>query len=641
MEDVKEILKNVWPEWEIVEKIGEGSFGSVYKAERKDIVGSSSAAIKITRIPQDCNEIEALHAEGLSHDQEQAYYEDIIRNYSAEIKLMMDVRGYTNIVAIDDYRVYQPPDRMVWYFVIRMELLTPLVKRTALGAMDEDEIIKLGIDLCTALDVCRRSSIIHRDIKPENIFFNSNGDYKLGDFGVARSLENHGSRLSQKGTYNYMAPEVAQNRVYDTRADIYSLGIVLYRLANGNRLPFLSEKQLLSPRERQYALEQRLGGAVLPPPANASPQLSRIIGRACSFRPEDRYASAAEMRRDLIALQQGGGSYRAAAGEQATLRGPAPAYGQNTARPQAPVRGQAPVRPQAPAPSRYAAPPQSAQAAAPKKDRTWLIVGLVAGAVSLLAVLAILLFVIGHKADRDSGKDDGSSDTVVIVSDEAAPAELSDQEQPAEREPVQSAPEPTPEPTPDPRQQLIDSTNQQVTACMLQGDYDAALSAIDAACVQLGDPTAFAELREQVLQAQYDAFCAEVRGYDASITLPSRETLVPASQRETRYVQGIYGQGIWLTRDGQSRLSLLEEGTEVTVYAVQDGRAFVRAVDGRYGWALLQRLVEHFDPELSHQRLVNYIINDSSYWTADGWREYIIANASDFPDYVVLAAIYG
>ena len=170
MNAVQDILRKVWPDWEIVEKIGEGAFGAVYKAVRKDIVGSSLAAIKITKIPKDSSEIDELHAEGLSHNQTLEYYQGIIKDYSAEIKLMMEVKGFTNIVAIDDYKVYQPPDEMSWYFIIRMELLTPLIKKAALGGINEDEIIKLGIDLCTALDVCRKHNIVHRDIKPENIF---------------------------------------------------------------------------------------------------------------------------------------------------------------------------------------------------------------------------------------------------------------------------------------------------------------------------------------------------------------------------------------------------------------------------------------------------------------------------------------
>ena len=93
-----------------------------------------------------------------------------------------------------------------WDILIRMELLTPLIERTSENPMVQDEIIKLGIDMCKALEFCRKIEIIHRDIKPENIFITSGGDYKLGDFGIAKTVEKTRIGLSRKGTYAYMAP---------------------------------------------------------------------------------------------------------------------------------------------------------------------------------------------------------------------------------------------------------------------------------------------------------------------------------------------------------------------------------------------------------------------------------------------------
>ena len=79
----------------------------------------------------------------------------------------------------------------------------------------------------------------------------------------------------------------------------------------------------------------------------------------------------------------------------------------------------------------------------------------------------------------------------------------------------------------------------------------------------------------------------------------------------------------------------------MTVLAMQEGCAFVQLEDGRFGWVAAAKIASSFDADLSHQRKVNYVINDSNYWTKDGWREWILANASDFPDYVVEAARNG
>ena len=312
MEDIREILKKIWPEWSIADKIGEGSFASVYKAVRQDLIGTSYAAIKVIQIPRNSNEIDALRAEGLDEDGTYAYYQGLVKDYSAEIRLMDSVKGYTNIVSIDDYRIYQPEGKTLWYIFIRMELLTPLVKHIALEGADEEKIIRLGIDLCTALDVCSQHHIVHRDIKPENIFINSNGDFKLGDFGVARNLEKITHGLSFKGTPNYMAPEVVKATLKETdfssaaKVDIYSLGMVMYWLGNCSKLPFLPQKQIATPEDRNNAFYRRMGGEKLPSPQQISPELQRIVLKACSYNPDDRYSSAAEMKADLLRLRDGG-----------------------------------------------------------------------------------------------------------------------------------------------------------------------------------------------------------------------------------------------------------------------------------------------------------------------------------------------
>ena len=109
-----------------------------------------------------------------------------------------------------------------------MEYLTSFMDYCAEKQLTEKEVIKLGMDLSKALEYCRKLKIIHRDIKPENIFVSRFGDFKLGDFGIARELERTMSGFSKKGTYSYMAPEMYKGEKYDSRVDIYSLGIVLY-----------------------------------------------------------------------------------------------------------------------------------------------------------------------------------------------------------------------------------------------------------------------------------------------------------------------------------------------------------------------------------------------------------------------------
>ena len=100
-----------------------------------------------------------------------------------------------------------------------------------------------------------------------------------------------------------MAPEVYKGEAYGASVDIYSLGIVLYRFMNNNRAPFLPPYPTpIKYADRESAMARRIKGETLPAPANADEALSRVILKACAYKPEDRYRSAADMRRDLEAL---------------------------------------------------------------------------------------------------------------------------------------------------------------------------------------------------------------------------------------------------------------------------------------------------------------------------------------------------
>lgn len=160
--------------------------------------------------------------------------------------------------------------------------------------------------MCKALELCQRYNIIHRDIKPENIFVSDTGAFKLGDFGIARTAEKTMSGMSKKGTYSYMAPEVYRGSAYGFSVDTYSLGVVMYRLLNNNRLPFLPQPpEPITYSQREIALAKRMGGEQPPSPMNAGGRLGEIVLRACAFTPENRYSSPMQMRQELEAIQYG------------------------------------------------------------------------------------------------------------------------------------------------------------------------------------------------------------------------------------------------------------------------------------------------------------------------------------------------
>ena len=322
-------LSGIWPEWHIEKVLGRGSFGVVYKAVRLDHNIRSYSAIKVITIPTDGTQVDSLRSEGLDMNATRTYLQGIVNDFVSEIQIMESFKGMQNIVSVEDYKVVERTDRIGWNIYIRMELLTPFNQYICDRKLSEAEVIKLGCDICTALEICQKRNIIHRDIKPENIFVNDFGDFKLGDFGIARKMENVTGGLSQKGTFNYMAPEVAGNGRYDSRADIYSLGIVLYRLLNQNRLPFLdTQKQLLSPNERRAAVERRLRGEPLPAPCEASPTMAALVLSACAYDPNKRFSNPTAMKRALLNVGNSRGGQGAQSVNQTFAQGAGTGFSQ-------------------------------------------------------------------------------------------------------------------------------------------------------------------------------------------------------------------------------------------------------------------------------------------------------------------------
>ena len=297
--------KELWPGWKVVREIGQGSFGAVYEIQREMFGKIESAALKVLTIPQSQNEIQELRSEGYDDasltTHFRGYLEDIAREYS----LMLDIKGHTNVVYCDDVRYVQHEDGIGWDVFIKMELLSPLMS-TLSKTYEEQQVIKLGMDMCNALILCKNENIIHRDIKPQNIFVSKTGDYKLGDFGVAKIADKtvSGTKI---GTFKYMAPEVYKSQPYGTSSDLYSLGLVMYWAMNERRTPFLPlPPQIPTPSVDEEARQRRFSGEPIPAPANGSEELKQIVLKACAFDPADRFQDPAEMKDALARLQMSG-----------------------------------------------------------------------------------------------------------------------------------------------------------------------------------------------------------------------------------------------------------------------------------------------------------------------------------------------
>ena len=283
--------------WYITRELGSGSFGTVFEIQRKDFPDMKSA-LKIISIPNSQNEVRSYREENYDLDDQSvtSYFYGFVEEFVKEFKLMSKLKGNSNIVSYEDHDIKKHENGIGWDILIRMELLTPLGEYLAQNKPDADTVIKLGIDICKALEVCQKHNIIHRDIKPSNIFVSGNGDFKLGDFGVARTLEKTSSGLSKKGTYTYMAPEVYKGEKYNSDVDIYSLGILMYKLLNNNMEPFRTNKTY---SDGEKALAMRMSGEKIPAPSQAEGRLAEVVLKACSYNPKERYENSVQMRTEL------------------------------------------------------------------------------------------------------------------------------------------------------------------------------------------------------------------------------------------------------------------------------------------------------------------------------------------------------
>jgi hypothetical protein len=268
--------------YRIVEKIGEGGMGVVYRAEDTQL--NRDVAIKVLRIDS---------ARQLSTEKVQEIQARFHKEAQAAARL-----NHPNIVSI--YQVGMSGTQP--YIVMELLKGKSLLDRMEEGATFE-EIVRLIIQVCDALDYAHRMGVVHRDVKPDNIVVSEDGRLKITDFGIARveDLEFMQTRTGVLlGSPAYCAPEQLRDfSNVDGRADLFSLGVILYQWLTG-RLPFEGESAT-------EVISRILTREPVPPRAinpKIPAELESVALKALAKEPEERIASAAEFRKALESASQ-------------------------------------------------------------------------------------------------------------------------------------------------------------------------------------------------------------------------------------------------------------------------------------------------------------------------------------------------
>jgi tRNA A-37 threonylcarbamoyl transferase component Bud32 len=267
--------------------LGQGGMGEVYLAQHIHI--TKKVAVKL------------LHPEIGSN-------QEAVARFRQEAQSASSI-GHDNIVTIDDFGTM--PDGRVYLCMefLQGQAMSDLMQ--APGGLDLATTIDLMSQVCDGLAVAHDKDIIHRDMKPENVFVTRRSDgsllAKILDFGIAKVTGNEGNENLTKtgtvfGTPHYMSPEQAMGQKVDARADVYSVGVMLFELTTG-QVPFKAESFM-------GILSQHI---VKPPPAPSSvnpnrrvpPSLEELILKAMSKEVDRRYANMREIRAALMEVRAG------------------------------------------------------------------------------------------------------------------------------------------------------------------------------------------------------------------------------------------------------------------------------------------------------------------------------------------------
>ena len=263
--------------YQIIDKLGKGGMGQVYRVLDKKL--NEEIALKVIK-------------------PEIAIDKNTVERFSNELKIARKI-GHKNVAKMFDLNEEKGTHFITMEYV-RGEDLKKLIRK--MGQLSVGQAIPIAAQICEGLAEAHRLGIVHRDLKPQNVMVDEEGNARIMDFGIARSIETKGITGAgvMIGTPEYMSPEQVEGKEVDQRSDIYSLGIILYEMVTG-RVPFEGDTPFTIgvKHKSEKPKDPKELNAQIPDDVN------NVILRCLEKERENRHQSAGELQRELVNIQKG------------------------------------------------------------------------------------------------------------------------------------------------------------------------------------------------------------------------------------------------------------------------------------------------------------------------------------------------